>query len=186
VPLQQQYWSSTMIVARAKDGRRIIDEIRSLVASMNSNLPIARAQTAQDYTALGLMPQQVGVSVAGSLGLVGVLLAAIGIYGVTAYAVARRTREIGIRIALGARRADVIGMILRQGLSLVLIGSIIGLTLAAAAGRLLATFLLGMPPIDPVTFAGAALLLAAVGLAACYVPARRASDIDAMEALRAD
>ncbi len=186
VPLPQQYWSSMMIVARTKDGRRVIDEIRALVASMNSNLPIVRAQTAEDYTALGLMPQRVGVSVAGSLGLVGVLLTAIGTYGVTVYAVTRRTREIGIRIALGARRADVIGMILRQGLSLVLIGSIIGLTLAAAAGRLLATFLLGMPPIDPVTFAGAALLLAAVGLAACYVPARRASDIDAMEALRAD
>jgi ABC-type antimicrobial peptide transport system permease subunit len=143
-----------------------------------------RAQTADDYTALGLVPQRVGVSVSGSLGLIGVLLAAIGIYGVTAHAVTRRTREIGIRIALGAQRADVIGMILWQGMSLALIGSAIGLMLAAAAGRLLAAFLLGTPPIDPVTFSAAAALFATIGLAACYAPARHATQINPIEALR--
>ena len=96
----------------------------------------------------------------------------------------RRTREIGIRLALGAQRAEVVGMILRQGMSLVVIGSAIGLTLAAGASRLLTRLLFGLPPIDPVTFMGAAALFAAVGLAACYIPARQATRIDAMEALR--
>ena len=184
LPMQQQYRAETMIVARSTDGRRITDDVRTLVTSMNPNLPIVRAQTADDYTALGLVPQRVGVSVSGSLGLIGVLLAAIGIYGVTAHAVTRRTREIGIRIALGAQRADVIGMILWQGMSLALIGSAIGLMLAAAAGRLLAAFLLGTPPIDPVTFSAAAALFATIGLAACYAPARHATQINPIEALR--
>jgi ABC-type antimicrobial peptide transport system permease subunit len=112
------------------------------------------------------------------------LLAGIGIYGVTAYAVVHRTREIGIRLALGAQRTEVVGLILRQGMSLVAIGAAIGLTLAAGAGRLLTRLLFGIPPIDPLTFAGAAVLFAIVGLAACYVPARKATRIDAMEALR--
>jgi predicted permease len=185
VPLQQQYLRGmTMIVARTTRGQRIADELRALVASMNPNLMIATTQTADDYTALGLLPQRIAVSVSGSLGIVGALLAAIGIYGVTAYAVTRRTREIGIRLALGARRADVVGMILRQGMSLAVIGTALGLVLAAAAGRLLTTFLFGLPPVDPVTFAAAAVLFAAISLVACYVPVRRAVRIGAMEALR--
>jgi putative ABC transport system permease protein len=122
--------------------------------------------------------------VSGSVGIVGVLLASIGIYGVTAYAVMRRTREIGIRLALGAQRADVVGMVLREGMSLVAIGSVIGLMLAAGASRLLARLLFGVPPIDPITFLGATILFAVIGLAACYVPVQRATQVDAMEALR--
>ena len=122
----------------------------------------------------------------GSLGLVGVLLAAIGIYGVTAYAVTRRTREIGIRMALGARRADVVAMVLRQGIRLAVIGSAIGLLLAAGASQVLVGFLFGVPPLDPVIFGGAAALFAVVGLAACYVPARRATQVDPLAALRCE
>ena len=127
---------------------------------------------------------RIAASVAGSVGLVGLLLAAIGIYGVTAYTAAQRTREIGIRVAMGAQPRDVVGMVLRQGLSLVFVGSVIGLLLATAATRLIVRLLFGMPPLDPVIFAGAALLFAAIGMAACFVPARRATQIDAMEALR--
>ena len=151
---------------------------------MNPNLPIVRSQTLDDSVALGLVPQRVAVSVSSSLAIVGLLLAAIGIYGVTAYAVTRRTREIGIRVALGAHRADVVRMVLGQGMSLALIGCAIGLMLAAAVSQALASFLYGIPPMDPAIFGGAAALFTVVGLVACYLPARRATRINAMEALR--
>ena len=183
-PLQQQYLPTVTLVARTNHGQRMADEIRVLVASMNPSLPIVTSQTLEDATALGLVPQRVVVSVAGSLGLIGALLAAMGIYGVAAYTVTRRTRELGIRIALGAQRADVVVMVLQQGLWLAISGSAIGLLLAAGATRALVTFLFGVPPLDPAIFAGAAGLFAVVGLAACYLPARRATRIDPLTALR--
>src|SRR5207248_1327668 len=114
------------IIARTAGGRRAAPDIRGLIASMNPNLPIISAQTLEELTAVSLVPQRVAASVSGTLGMVGMLLAAIGIHGVAAYAVARRTREFGVRIALGATRADVVGMVLRQGLGLTAIGSAIG------------------------------------------------------------
>jgi len=105
--------------------------------------------------------------------MVGLLLAAIGIYGVTAYSVAQRTREIGIRVALGARRAEVIRMVLRQGMSLVATGSLVGLAIAAAGSQLLRGLLFGVPPLDPLAYCAAASLLAVVGLSACFAPVRR-------------
>jgi predicted permease len=186
VPFQQQYVSNITIVARTTHGERLANQLRPLLASMNPNLPIVTAQTLDDSVALGLAPQRVAASVAGSLGMVGVLLTGIGIYGVTAYAVTRRTREIGIRIALGARPADVIRMVLREGAALTLVGSAIGLAVAAAISRVLARFLFGIPAIDPVTFAGTTVLFAAIALAACFVPVRRATRIDPTQALRYD
>jgi predicted permease len=183
-PIQQQYLSRMTIAARAAGGRRIADQLRALLASMNPNLPILTAQTLVEAVALGFAPQRVAASVAGSLGIVGLLLTGIGIYGVMAYAVTRRTREIGIRIALGAQRADVVKMVLREGLILTAIGSAIGVMLAAALGRVLAGFLFGIPPIDPITFATTAVLFAAIGLAACYVPVLRAIRVDPIQTLR--
>ena len=130
------------------------------------------------------MQLRVAASVAGSVGLVALLLAAMGIYGVTAYTVARRTREIGIRIAMGAQRGDIVRLVLGHGMSLVLIGCVIGLVLAAAASRLLTRLLFGASPLDPVAFGGAVVLFAVIGLAACYMTVRRATQIEAMEALR--
>jgi predicted permease len=184
VPFQQHYLSSMTIVARTAPGERITDELRALLVSMSPNLPIVTAQTLEDSVALGLAPQRVAASVAGSLGIVGLTLTGIGIYGVMAYAVTRRTREIGIRIALGAQRADVIGMILREGMWLLAIGSAIGVLVAGAVSRVLAGFLFGIPPIDPITFGATAVLFAAIGLAACCVPLLRAAHIDPMHALR--
>jgi predicted permease len=186
VPLQQQYAAGVTIVARTTRGQRIAEEIRSLAASINPDLPIVTSQTLEDAMALGLVPQRVVVSVSGGLGLVGALLAAIGIYGVTAYAVARRRREIGIRMALGAQRADVVRLILRQGMRLAISGSAIGLLLAAGASQALGAFLFGVPPLDPAIFGGAAALFACVGLTACYLPARRATTIDPLAALRSE
>ncbi len=184
VPLQQQYAPTLTIAARTTHRQRIADELRALVAAMNPNLPVLTAQTLDDSVALGLAPQRVAGSIAGSLGLVGLVLAALGIYGVTAYAVTRRTREIGIRVALGARPTDVVRMVLREGLWLTGVGSAIGLVIAALVSRVLASFLFGIPPSDPITFAGVTVLFAVIGLAACYWPVRRATRIDPTEALR--
>ncbi len=184
VPLQQQYTSNLTIVARTNRGQRIANQIRALLESLNPNLPITSSGTLEDSVAVGLIPQRLVATVSGGLGVIGLLLAGFGVYGVTAYAVTRRTREIGIRIALGARRADVVRMILRDGLWLTLIGAGIGVLPAAGVSHVLGAFLFGIPPIDPVTFTATILLFVAIGLAACYVPVRRASQIDPVEALR--
>jgi putative ABC transport system permease protein len=187
VPWQQETSRMTAnmtIAARTTRGQRIADEIRAVLASMNPTLPIVTSQTLEEAAALGLTPQRVVASIAGSLGSIGVLLAAIGIYGVTAYAVTRRTREFGIRLALGARRADIVGMVLRQGMRLAAIGAAIGLALSAAASRVLVVVLAGVSPMDPLIFGGATALFIAIGLAACYGPARRATKVDPLIALR--
>jgi predicted permease len=184
VPIEQQYGPRTTIVARSTQGQRLAADLRTLLASMNPNLPIVTAQTFEDYASLGLVPQRVAASVSASLGLVGLLLAAIGIYGVTAYMVTSRTREIGIRMALGAQRRDVVRMVLGQGMTLALIGVVIGLALAAAVSRALGSLLFGVGAADPLAFGGSALVFCLIGLAACYVPARRATSIEASRALR--
>jgi predicted permease len=186
VPWQQDYSAAFTIVARTTDGRRISDRLQRLIATMDPGLPIISSQTLEDSLALGLVPQRLVGSIAGTLGLVGLLLAGIGIYGLGAYVVTLRRHEIGIRMALGARRADLVGMVLGQGMKLTVIGAAIGLLLAGLASQVLSGFLFGLPPLDVVAFSGAALLLVLVGLAACYVPARRAISVDVMESLRSD
>src|SRR5262249_31575294 len=115
---------------------------------------------------------------------VALLLAAIGLYGVLAYIVTQRTREIGIRSALGAQRADVIGLVLRQGMTLAGVGLLLGLVVAFALTRLIRALLFDVTPTDPLTFVVIPLLLAAVALLACWLPARRAGKVDPIEALR--
>jgi len=184
VPLRQQYNARVNIVVRARAAT--LPAIRRLVASMNPRMPIVSAQPLAERAGIALVPQRVAASVTGGLGLVGLLLAALGIYGVTAYLVTTRTREIGIRMALGAERSDIMGLILRQGMKLVAIGIIAGLLLAAGASRVLGSLLFGVGPADPVVFLGAAALFCAAGAAACFVPVRRATAIDATVALRAE
>lgn len=187
VPLQQRYRPTLTIITRAAGGRRVGNDLRALVQSIDPNLPILAARTLEDELTGPVERQlRIAASVSGSVGLVSLLLAAIGMYGVTAYVAARRTREIGIRLALGARRVDVLRMILRQGMALVAMGATVGLLLAAAGSRLLTRLLFGVPPLDPLTFGGAAALFAVIGLAACYVPARRATNIDPVVALRCE
>ena len=186
VPLQQRYAPRFTILARTAGGRRMASEIRSAVKAMDGTLPIVSPQPLDAQTGPIYVQIRLAATVAGAVGVVGLLLAAIGVYGVTAYTTLCRTREIGVRMALGAQRADVVGLVMRQGMSLVAVGSVFGLLLAAAGGRLFAALLTGVAPVDAITFGGAAMLFALVGLAACYVPARRATRIDAMDALRCE
>ncbi len=188
VPVQQQpnFTSSMTIITRAREGESVANAVRRLVGSMNPELPIAATPTLAESVALGLMPQRIAASIAGSLGTVGLLLAAIGIYGVTAFTVTRRLREFGIRVALGARRGDILRIVLRQGLGLTLWGCAIGVILAAAVAHVLTIFLLGMPVLDPATFVGAVTLFVVVGLGACLGPARRATGTDPLSVLRCD
>jgi predicted permease len=188
LPLEQNGTSlmttQMTILARSSQGQRISAEMGALVRKLNPNLVIARSETVEDSVALGLAPQRILATVAGSLGVVGLLLAAIGIYGVTAYTVARRSRELGIRMALGAEPREIVGMVLKQGMLLTALGSLIGLVLAAGASQVLSVFLYGLPPLHWPTFLGTSILFVVVGLTACYIPARRAIGIDPLRTLR--
>jgi predicted permease len=185
VPLRQRYTPRLTILARTDGRASLAGSLHVLVASMDPNLPVLSAQTLESQqNGPGETRLRIGAVVAGGMGLVGLLLAGIGVYGVTAYAVTRRTREIGIRLSLGANRLDVVGLVLRQGLYLVGIGSATGIALAAWVGRVLSGSNVGVPPPDAVIFAEAAALFIAIGLTACSVPVLRATRIRAMDALR--
>ena len=186
VPLSQQFMSSMSILVKHTGHASAIPQVRALLREMSPNLPLTVALSLGDVTAIGLVPQRVVASVAGSLGLVGLVLAAIGIYGVTAYAVSRRTREIGIRVALGADEGRVLRLVLRQGLVLAGIGVAIGVVLAGLGSRLLESLLYGVRGLDPLTFGAACALFAVVTVVATYIPARRAARIDPVSALRAE
>jgi predicted permease len=185
VPLAQRYTARTNLLVKTA-GASTIPELRTVIREMNSNLPVTEALTLSDVTALGTIPQRIAAAIAGTLGLVGLLLAALGIYGVTSYAVNRRRREIGIRVALGAERRDVMRLILTQGAVLALVGVGIGLCVAAAGAQLIRSLLFGVSGVDPLTFAVASLLFTAIALLATYIPARRALNVDPIAALRND
>jgi predicted permease len=184
LPLMQQFVPHVIIAARTTHGQRITGPIRHVVASMNSDLPILNAQTLEEAVAFTLLPQRLGASVSGSLGIVGLLLATMGIYGVTAFAVVQRTREIGIRMALGATRTAVVGMVLWFGMRLVAGGAILGLLVAATSNAVLTKVLSGFPAMDALPFAGSAVLFMLAGTTACVVPVRRATRIDPLVVLR--
>jgi predicted permease len=183
-PLWQSYTGTTNLIVRSEtESQRLIATVRGELRQLDPNLPVS-SKTMIEHMSLPLLPTRVAASALGSFGLLALALAGIGLYGVMSYSVTNRTREIGVRMALGARRRDVLNLIVSQGMKLTLIGVAIGLAASLALTRLMKSVLLGVSATDPLTFVVIALLLTGVALLACYVPARRAMRVDPMIALR--
>jgi len=177
--------SRMMLHARSADNAaNIYAALRREVAAIDRNIPLQEPLTIGDYINFALLPQRIATSVAGVFGLTGLILSGLGIFGMVSYSVAQRTREIGIRMALGAQQADVLWMVLRQGWRVTALGLIIGIALALAVTRLLSSLLYGVSTTDLATFVVVSLLLAVVAMLASYIPARRATKVDPMVALR--
>lgn len=164
----------------------LVPGIRQAVAALDPGLPVYDVRTLEQHVGLSLFPVRAVAWLLGAMGGLALLLAAIGLYGALAYTVARRTREIGVRMALGAAPRDVMAAVVGRALRLSVIGTGFGLAAALGATRFLAFLLYGVSPLDPATFAGMVILLAAVGVAAAAVPAHRAARVDPVEALRAE
>ncbi len=161
-------------------------EARQAIWSVNSTLPVYRVRTLQDLYDQSMARTSLTLVMLAIAGVMALVLGVVGIYGVIAYAVSQRTREIGIRMALGAQPAELRQMFVRHGLLLAAIGAVIGLGVAAALTRLMSSLLFGVTALDPLTYAGVALLLIAAAALASYLPARRATAVDPVEALRAE
>ena len=184
-PLLRNYSTNATLVARtAGDSQSVIAALRGELQALDPTLPVFNVKTLTEHMSLPLFPYRMAAVVLGSFGVLAVVLAAIGIYGVMSYVVAGRTREVGVRVALGAARSDVLLLIMRQGMSLAAIGLAVGLLIAFGAAQLMVKLLFGLNPLDPTTFAGVSLLLAFVAALACYIPARRATKVDPLVALR--
>jgi putative ABC transport system permease protein len=173
-----------LFVRAAGDPTNLAALIRSQVSAIDHEQPVTSIKSMRDVIAETVAPREFNMLVFGLFAALAVVLAAMGIYGVTAYAVADRTQEIGIRMALGARAVDVMNLILRGGLNLALIGVAIGLAGAFALTRLMKSLLFGVSPTDAVTYASVCVGVIAVALVACYIPARRATKVDPLVALR--
>jgi putative ABC transport system permease protein len=174
----------SLTVRASGDLDRVHTAIRREVRALDERVPIIEPRSLNDLIAAVLLPQRIGATLLSLFGVLTLVLAAVGVYGVLASMVGRRTREIGIRVALGARPAQVVAMVLRQSLAVVAGGVVVGLALALAATKAIASLLFGVGPTDALTFGATAATLVAVGLAASYVPARRATRVNPTEALR--
>jgi ABC-type antimicrobial peptide transport system permease subunit len=161
-------------------------ELEQAVWSVDRNLPLANVQTLEEIRAHSMAQTSFALVMLAIAAAVALLIGVVGIYGVIAYAVAQRTREIGVRIALGAQIGDVRRMFLREGLWLTASGIALGIGLSAVLARVMSAFLFGVGAMDPMTYAAVSATLAAVALLATYLPARRASSVDPLVALRAD
>ncbi len=184
--LGQAQWPSMFMAIRSatSDATSITSAAQNAVWSVNKDVPLATIRTMQDLISNSVLRRRFSMLLLTIFATVAMLLAAIGLYGVMSYSVAQRTKEIGIRMALGARRSDVIALVVKQGMALVLTGIVGGGILSLAMTRMIAGMLFGITATDPLTFVGVAALLAAVAFLANYLPARRGASVDPMVALR--
>lgn len=189
VPIYQQPFLRAELLVRhdaALASAAMVAPVRQMVRAANPYLPVVATNTLAEVAAFGMVPQRLAATLAGTLGAAGLVLAAIGLYGLMAYAVASRTREIGIRQALGADAGTIVRMFVRQGLTLASIGSAAGLALGLALGFAIQSLLFGISPLDPIAVGGTIAAMLLVGLAASYLPARRASAVTPLAALRSE
>jgi predicted permease len=182
---QSRQWTSTLLVRTASDPRSLLPAIGHEIRRLDANLPVIAAPL---NTMVSMDPyfvvSRMGGVLASIVGGLGLLLACMGVYGVVSYSVAQRTREIGIRMALGAQDVQVLGLVVREGFRPILAGILAGIAGSAVVSRLLAATLFGLSSMDAVSFAGVSLLLASVALLATWLPARRATRVDPLVALR--
>jgi putative ABC transport system permease protein len=181
-----QYYQAfgTLQVRTKGDPTAVIAEVRKVVQAVDRNLPLVFVQTIGDILDQGLWAPRMGAALLSLFGFLSLALAAIGVYGVMSYSVTQRTQEFGIRMALGAEAGNILRLVVTEGLWLAGIGLVIGVVAAAFVSRLLAGLLYGVQPGDPLTIGGVALLLAVVAMTACFLPARRATRVDPLVALR--
>jgi len=187
LPQRELFITGVTLVARAStDPHVVLRRIRETIRAADSDMPVFDVRTMEDHMGTALLPARLGGTVLGLFGLLGLLLAAVGIYGVMAYSVAQRTRELGIRIALGSDRGGVVRLVLREGMRLAALGVAIGLLGAVAASRLVRGLLYGVSPLDPLAFSVVPLTLVVVAAAAVYLPARTAATVDPIRALKTE
>jgi predicted permease len=175
---------ATLVVATAVPAHGMLHGVQRALQALDPAVPITNAETMQQYMSVALFPAHFTGVLVGVFGGLALVLATVGLYGVIAYSVAQRTRDMGLRIALGATRASVMRLVIGQGIRLALVGVVAGVAIALAVTRLISSLLYGISPMDPVAFLASSALLLGVAAAACYIPARRATKVDPMTALR--
>lgn len=177
---------SSFVLRTTGDPLLLSEAVRREMRQLDPGLPIRNLRTMDQLVGRSVAPQRFNLSLLTFFSGLGLLLAAVGIYGVMSYSVSQRTREIGLRMALGAQARDVLALIVKKSMALALVGVAIGLVASIALTRLLKNLLFGVSPTDPVTLAGVALLLTVVSLLVSYIPARRATKVDPLIALRSE
>ena len=187
LPHRERFQSDVSMIARASgDPQVALRRMQEIVRAADPDMPVYDVRSMEDHMGIALLPARLGGTVLGIFGLLGLTLAAVGIYGVMAYSVAQRKRELGIRVAMGADRRTVLELVLREGLRLALVGTAIGVVGALGAAQLVKGLLYDVPAIDPIAFTLVPGTLLAVAALAVYLPARRAASVDPMRALKAD
>ena len=174
----------SLVIHAERDAGALVPVVRDAVWALDPEMPLAQLATLEDVFATSIAPQRFTSQLLGAFAWLALILGSVGIYGVMAFMVSRRTREIGIRMAIGASPTDVLGAIMRQGAMMTGAGLVLGLIGAIAASRALASLLFNTSPLDPVVLVGVTLLLGGTALVACYLPARRATRVDPVGALR--
>jgi putative ABC transport system permease protein len=192
--IPQIYWPAaqfpslqeTLLVRTAGDPRALLPSIRAAVHALDPQLPVFATRTMDEAIAASIATQRSSATLVGGFSILALFLAALGLYGVLAYSVTRRTREIGIRIALGSPRTSIYGLIVRQGIIMVGLGILVGVLVSLSCGPLMRQFVYGVTPHDPANMIGVTALLAGITILACWLPARRAARVDPVIALRTD